>query len=142
MRRHTQERITLAKLAVLVTATGDECGFEVHRAQVERHDVQVVIGVDEKPGARPLTRVRDRCEVRNDLRGFEEYRRDEHCGGAIVHAGGDPFGQGVHGCGGHLDDLERFFGETIELAPQAVEFAGRSSRVAAEYGAATPRAIA
>ena len=42
-----------------------------------------------------------------------------------VHAGGDPFGQGVHGCGGHLDDLERFFGETIELAPQAVEFAGR-----------------
>src|SRR5213075_810826 len=46
--RHPQEAIPFAQLTVFVSTTRDERPIQLHRADVERYDVEMVIGVNEQ----------------------------------------------------------------------------------------------
>ena len=59
-RRHAQERVALAELAILVAASGHEGVVEPVRQQIERHDVEVMIRIDEQARAVPAARARRR----------------------------------------------------------------------------------
>ena len=47
VRRHPQETVAFAKLAVLVPAADDECAVQSLLLDGERHDVQGVVRIDQ-----------------------------------------------------------------------------------------------
>ncbi len=83
----------------------------------------MVIGIDEQLGAIRSTRSCDDVETGNDVRRFEEDRRDEHARGAIVDIHGEPLGQRVSRPRRNLGDGKPFFGEAIELPSNRVKLA-------------------
>src|SRR5262245_7816170 len=68
VRGHTQEGVSLSELAVLVAAAGHERVLNSHRLEVERDDVEMVIGIDEQCGPVGAARVGYAIEPRYDLR--------------------------------------------------------------------------
>ena len=124
-RRHTKKTVALAELTVLVAAAGDERLVQAKRPDVERHDVQVMVRVDEQHGAVPLTCARHARKTRNDLGGLVEHGRNEHAGSPTVHNVRQAVRQRVGGPRGDLHDRKTFFREPIQLTPDRVKLAIR-----------------
>jgi hypothetical protein len=89
----------------------------------------MVVGVDEQRRAAAGAAGGDEVEAGNDFRRFEEHRRHQHARRAVVNRHHEPFSQRIGRPRRNPDDLEPFFGETIELSAYCVELAvGRDER--------------
>jgi hypothetical protein len=73
---NAQQAVALAELAVLVAAAGDERALETERADVERHDIHMVIGIHEQFRAMSACTPR-RSRARLGTISAVSYRTDE-----------------------------------------------------------------
>ena len=105
-------------MTVLVAAAGDERAAEAHRAQIEGHDVQMVVRVDEQLRTVAIARGRQRVEMRDDFGGFEQDLGDHHACRARIDDGDDPLGERVGRMRGDLRHRNAFVGEAIDLSAQ------------------------
>ena len=121
VRRHPQEAVPLAELAVLVPAPHDEGAFESHAREVEGDRVQRVIGVHEEVGPHPLAALRHAVESADDAGVAVEDGGDEHARRLVVRRETEPLGERVDRVHRHPNDGESLLLQPVELAPDGVE---------------------
>ena len=138
-----RKQLPSAELAVLVAAAGDERACESHRRQIERNDVQMVIGVDQQLGAMPSRMPPRRGRVRARSR---RSRRAPTTSAprASCRPPRSPRARPAcrAGCAATFVDLDAFLGESIELTTHRVELTVGRHEPAVACGTAAPTASA
>ena len=140
--RHAQEAVALAELAVLVAAAGDERAVQSHRRDVERHDVEMVIGVDQQLGA--MRRACRRHAIESGTIAAVSKSTDDTSTASVrsFTALASAIGQRVHRMRGDLRHLDAFVGESIHLTADRVELAVGGDEPLTAGGTAGPTASA
>ena len=121
--RDAEEAIAFTELAVFVSPSCNEHIVEACAMEVERHDVELVIRVDEQGNALPSARCCKQVETGNDFGGLEQYARHHHTRRARIERRDHALNKGTGRSGGHVDDSETLLGKAIDLPADAVELA-------------------
>jgi hypothetical protein len=90
--------------------------------EIERDDVQLVIGIEQQWQALSAALGSKHVEAGDDLGCLEEHGRYHRAHGPRVERRNDTLGQRLNRSNRHVDDGHAFFSEAIGLSPQAVEF--------------------
>ena len=122
-RRNSQEAVAFTELAVLVSASRDEHVAQASAIEIERHDVELVVGVEEQRRAVTATR-RANWSSPGTISAVSNSTEDtitqavRESSVALTRSARVSTGRA-----GDLDDHDTFFGESIDLTPDAVELA-------------------
>jgi hypothetical protein len=119
--RDAEKAIALTQLAVLVSASCNEHIIQVRSMQIERHDVDLVIRVDEQGDAVAAARGREHVETGDDLGCLKEDARHHHTRGVRIEQRNHALDKRIGGSRCHIDGNYAFLRQPIDLPADAVE---------------------
>ena len=121
--RQPKEAVAFAELAVFVAAAHYERIEQILCRERQRHDVELVVDVEQQMCAMPPAPCCHLAQAPRDAPRIEEHRGNQHERGPIIDGAREARRERVERTLRHAYDLEPFFCEPIELTPDGVELA-------------------